>query len=67
MSNQELLDTIYEEFTLTVQALKIRGDAPAVQVVGDLTRALKRVVNQHGATAITIDGKKYTNDELEEL
>lgn len=62
---QELLDTVYEEFCLTVEALKIKGDTPAVIVVGDLTRALKRVVMQHGSTAIVIDGRKYTKAELD--
>lgn len=66
MTEQELLDKVYEEFTLTVEALKIKADTPAVQVVGELTRALKRVVNQNGATVITINGKKYTAEEADE-
>ena len=34
--------TVYEAFTQEVDALRIPADMPAVQVVGVLTRAVKR-------------------------
>lgn len=65
MSNQqELLDKIYDDFTQEVVDLEIAASASAVDVVGQLTRALKRVVNNHGATVITIEGKKLTQKQF---
>lgn len=59
-----LPDKIYEEFIKETEGL-IRGDMTAVQVVGEMTRALKRVTNKNGGTAITIDGVKYDiNDKV---
>lgn len=57
-------DQIYEEWLQEVDALHISADMSAVQVVGELTRALKRVTNHNGGTAYIIDGKRYNiNDE----
>lgn len=63
---QELLDKIYDDFTQEVVDLEIAASASAVDVVGQLTRALKRVVNNHGATVITIEGKKLTQKQFTE-
>jgi len=65
-TQQQLLDTVYQDFCNEVENLKIKADMPAVQVVGELTRALKRVVNNHGATAMTIDGVGYTKNQLDQ-
>lgn len=52
-------DKIYEEWIRETDAIGIKADTPAVQVVGELTRALKRVVMNNGGTAITINGVRY--------
>lgn len=58
-------DEIYDDWIKETDALKLKADTPAVQVVGELTRALKRVAIRHGGTAITIDGVRYdSNGEI---
>jgi hypothetical protein len=60
-----LPDEIYDRFIREIDSLKIKADTPAVQVVGELTRALKRIVIRHGGTAIIIDGIHYDMDGSE--
>lgn len=54
-----LPDTIYQEWIKETGALKIKADTTAVAVVGELTRALKRVTNKHGGTAYIVNGIRY--------
>ncbi len=65
-TQQELIDTVYHEFVQDVNSMKIKGDEPVVQVVGKLTRSLKKICNGHGGTVMTVNGKKYTQSELQE-
>lgn len=65
-SQQELLDEIYTQFCNQVEVLKISADMPAVQVVGELTRTLKRVVVELGGTDYIENGVKYTKAQVEE-
>lgn len=67
MSN--LPDTIYEEWCDETEALKIKADMPAVAVVGELTRALKRIIREHGGTAFIENGVHYdiNNEEIEDV
>lgn len=55
-------DIIYDEWIKETDALGIKADTPAVQVVGELTRTLKRVVIKHGGTSIVINGIHYNSD-----
>lgn len=63
MSN--LADDIYDDFSKEVEALKLRGDMSAVEVIGELTRALKRVTNRHGGTAYIENGVHYDVNDNE--
>lgn len=52
-------DKIYSDFCKEWEGMKVPADMSAVIVVGELTRALKRVCHRYGGTAITIDSVKY--------
>lgn len=53
-----LSDKIYSEWVKEIDGL-VNVEMNPVQVVGELTRALKRVTNRNGGTSIIIDGVHY--------
>lgn len=53
-----LPDKIYNEWIKETTDI-IKADMNAVQVVGELTRALKRIVNANGGTAYIVDGVSH--------
>lgn len=60
---QNLVDKIYGDFCKEIGDLNIQASSNVITVVGELTRALKRVCNNNGGTAIIVDGVKYTKDD----
>lgn len=66
-SQQELLDSVYQDFVKEIDNLNIKSWETPVEVTGKLIRALKRVTNSYGGTAMVIDGKKYTKNQLDNM
>lgn len=64
MSKTNIADKIYEEYIRETNGL-ISIDMSPAQIVGELTRALKRVINNNGGTAITVDGVGFDKDGKE--